>query len=406
MPFPTLALALALAQPAPPVPPEALAPRPVPGGAPLLRWGAPTSCLVRSDGSRARAQCDRATLTCLVAPDAELDPAGAPRGPLERAPACGGPELREEALAADGFRLAPAAAEIAPGWRRDERQRAMQVAFDLDRRLWLGAGYTAGNAPAAGPTATFGIRWDQPSEAGGVRTVLRWRALETRASFDGHLADVLVASVDMSRTHPNPLLRITTLVGTPRRFDLDFDAGWFVELARLESIRTDAGNWYDREAFGPAALTLDLWRSPDLASYVRLRAGAGYEVAEQLRGGAFTPGGGLDLELGLDRAGLHHLRATVLGEAVVPEEKGAFQPKDEARPPLKERRRRLTGTAQYEVVLLAVNDQPLSLVLEARAWQRDDVPGYPTGWRFEATSWLRFNLGAPAPRGAPAQDRL
>lgn len=407
MPLLTAVLALALAQAAPLPDAAALRPRLVPAGSPLLRWGVPTACLVRADGTRWRAQCDRPALTCLVAPDTELSGEGEPQTSLERAPPCAGAELREDALLADGFRLVPAAAEVPPGWRRDERQRAMQVAFDLGRRVWLGAGLVAGNLPAKGAEATFGVRWDVPAALWGAPSLFRLHALETRAALDGDMADLLVASVDASRAYPSPLLRITTFVGRPRRFDPPLYAGFVVEVARLETLRTEAGTWYDREAFGPVALTLDLWRSHDLASFVRLRAGAGYEQAEQLEGAAWTPGGGLDLELRLDRAGLHHVRASLLGEAVLPESSGAFQPPEgSARARLPDHRRRLTGAAQYELVLLAVNDQPLSAVVDLRAQQRDDVPGYPTGWRFEAIAGLRFSFGAPAPRDAPAQDHL
>ncbi len=424
-----LALAFALGQPIPPPadattePPAraALTPEPsagpagpagpapalVPTGAPVLRPDRESRCFERPGGRIWRAQCDPATKTCLVAPDAELSREGDPRTGLDRAPPCVTPGWREQELLAQGYRIAPALAETPPGWRRDERQRIMQVNFDLNRRFWLGAGYGGGSLPFAGTgEATAGLRWDLPFGWGGAPALARLRALETRAVFDGDFVDFTLAGIDASRAYPSPLLRITTFIGRPRRFDPPLFLGFWIEAVRVETAHVASGGWFDRTEIGATALTLDLWRSHDLGSFVRLRGGAGYEVTDRLDGAAWVPHAAVDADVGLDRGGFHHLRATAMQEWLATTGAGGYQPKDGALPRLPGSRSRLTAKAEYEVILLAVNDQPISAVLDVRGVKRNDLPAFPTGWLYQATASLRFNLWAPPRRDAPAQERL
>ncbi len=409
----------AVAEPAPPVQPLPLAePRLVaaPGkqaaaalvkpGAPALVPGRTSRCFERAIGGRWRAQCDANGKRCLVAPDAELSAEGLAVAGLERVPACVTPGWREDDLAGQGYAIVPALAEAPAGWIRDERQRVMQVSFDLNRRFWLGAGWGAGGLPGSGAgEATAGIRWDYPFRLLGAPALARMRFLETYAAFDGDYAEATAFAVDASRAYPSPLIRITTFVGKPRRFDPPLYVGLWAEVARLETFRTETG-WFDRTGVASAAVTLDLWRSRDLASFVRLRAGAGYESAEQLDGAAWVPHGAVDLQLGIDRDGFHGVRFTALAERLLTTGTGDYQPKDAAVPRLPDGRTRLTAKAEYEVILLAVNDQPVTAVLDARVQKRNDVPGLPTGWEAQGTASLRFSFWAPAPRGAVAQEKL
>jgi hypothetical protein len=405
--------ATSAAPPVPAVPPARTAPAPaprprlVPEGAPALHLERTTRCFDRGDGSRWRAQCDALSRTCLVAPDAELGSDGAPRGELERVPACVAPGWREDDLAAQGYRMVPALAETPPGWRRDDRQRLMQVTFDLNRRVWIGGGYAGGDFPwSKQGVGEAGVRWDAPFRWAGAPAIARFRALETNVAFDGKFAELTAFGVDVSRAYPTPLLRLTTFVGAPRRFDLPLEVGGWLEALHAETVRTASHRWFDRLSLGSAAVTLDLWRSADLGSFLRLRGGAGYETADQLGGGAWVPLAAADLEGVLDRGGFHNVRAGFLAEWVRPAGGSRYQPKDGNAPLLPEHRRRLTGKLEYEWIFLAVNDQPLSLVLEGRAQQRDDVPDLPTRWLFQGTAAMRFSLFAPARRNAPVQEAL
>jgi hypothetical protein len=389
------------------VPVKPPAPARVAPGAPVLRLDRTSRCFERSGGGRWRAQCDSATKTCLVAPDAELDSDGRPHGDLERVPGCVLPGWREEELVAQGYAIVPALAEAPPGWWRDDRQRLVQVNFDLARRIWLGAGYGAGSFPWSDQgEGTAGVRWDLPFRWLRAPALLRVRALETFVGFDGEHGDFTLLGLDASRTYPSPLIRITTFVGRPRRFDPPLFVGAWLEAVRAESLRAESGRWFDRLSFGALALTVDLWRSRDLASFVRLRGGAGYERAEQLEGGAWTPQGAADLDLTLSGDGRHHARASFLAEWIRPADSDDFQPSDPGAPRLPSSRERYTGKVEYEVIFLAVNDQPLSLVLDGRAQRRDDVPDLPTRWHWQGTASLRFNLWAPPRRGAAVQAKL
>jgi hypothetical protein len=388
--------------------PTAKAPPParVKDGAPALRPDRTTRCFERPIGGQWRAQCDATTKRCLVAPDAELSAEGEPATGLDRAPACTAPGWREEELTAQGYEMVPALAESPPGWQRDERQRVMQVSFDLNRRVWLGAGYGVGSLPGSDTgKATAGVRWDVPFRLGRAPALARIRAFETFAAFSGDAVDFTLVGIDASRAYPSPLVRITTFVGRPRRFDPPLFVGGWLEAVRAESLHTDAG-WLDRTEIGAAALTLDLWRSRDLASFVRLRGGAGYEVADQLDGAAWVPHAAVDADLSLDRGGFHHLRLTALSEWLVTTGTNDYQPEDAAAPRLPEDRTRLTAKVEYELIVVAVNDQPISVVLDARAQKRDDVPGLSSDWKAQGTASVRFNLWAPARRDAPVQEKL
>jgi hypothetical protein len=384
-------------------PPPAL----VAEGAPALRLDRASRCFERPGGGRWRAQCDATTKTCLVAPDAELSADGEQRTELDRAAPCILPGWREEDLVPQGYRIVEALAEAPPGWQRDERQRLMQVNFDLARRIWLGAGYGLGSFPWTDQgEATAGVRIDVPFRMAGAPALARIRALETYVGFDGTYGDFTAFGIDASRAYPSPLVRVTTFVGRPRRFDPPLFVGGWLEAVRVESLRTETGRWYDRLSFGAVALTLDVWRSRDLASFVRLRGGAGYEQVEDLTGGAWTPQAAADLDMTLDRDGFHHARASFVSEWIRPVSSGDLQPEDEALPRLPGGRHRYTAKAEYEWIFLAVNDQPLSLVLDGRAQRRNDVPGLPTRWHFQGTASVRFNLWAPPRRDAPVQEKL
>jgi hypothetical protein len=106
------------------------------------------------------------------------------------------------------------------------------------------------------------------------------------------------------------------------------------------------------------------------------------------------------------RGGFHHARAPFLTEWIRPAGSEDFQPEDPAAPRLPDDRTRYTAKAEYEWIFLAVNDQPLSLVVDGRAQSRNDVPDLPTKWHFQGTASVRFSLWAPPRRDAPAQEKL
>src|SRR5262249_33762142 len=115
---------------------------------------------------------------------------------------------------------------------------------------------------------------------------------------------------DISHRFFDPLLRITTFVGPPQRHDLTLDMGLWSEAGGLEMRHTDLG---DSQLYrhATAQVTLDLWQSANLDSFVRLRAGGGLEGQHDDINGyrsALTESSALEVDTVLDDAGFHNLK--------------------------------------------------------------------------------------------------
>jgi hypothetical protein len=369
-------------------------------GAPALEWGTPSRCVDRGNVYY-RAQCDDATRRCLAAPDAELDDRAEATSTLERAPPCVGPSLSLPELSSRGYTIVPALAESPPGWYRDERQRVVQVDFDLNARYFLGGGWTAQSSGpwSGGFVVSGGGRFDRPFTWWQAPALARMHFLEGWGSVDGKRGELLVFGLDASRAYPTPLLRITTFFGKPRIYDPPLYFGIWAEALRLEALKTTTGNTYDRQAPIAAALTLDMWRSTDLSDFVRVRLGGAYEESEGGKWASWAPHAALEGEVTLGRSGFHHLRASAETELVT----GSGQGLPVA---LANDRHRVTLKAEYEFILFAINNQPISLAVEAKGQKRDDVPDYPTDWIAQAGVQLRFSTWAPPRRDAKTQDSL
>jgi hypothetical protein len=138
-------------------------------------------------------------------------------------------------------------------------------------------------------------------------------------------------------------------------------------------------------------MTFDLWQSSNIESFARLRTGVGFErlYTEDAVGGnrsAFTGSSALELDWILDRAGHHNLKAVASIE--VPR---YFDPVEDTGKTARRARARIN----YEAIVLALNDQPLSVTLGAGGERRNDLPGIKDDWAFVADAGLRFSLWAP-----------
>jgi hypothetical protein len=351
----------------------------------------PVLCVDRAaDGQRWRVQCDDRSKTCLWAPDGEVDSAGAIARDLERARPC--LPVAESFLAerrSRGYRLVRGLVDAPHGWERDERGRVIQVNFDLKRRLYLGASWAprriAGQGDAGRAAIDFGVFIWEHVHGKRSPTRHRLRLVEGEAHLAPYGGELVVAHYDVSRRFDDPLLRITTFFGRPRRTDVTLHLGGWIELGSLELHRTDVGDarlW----RLATAHATLDLWQSADLESYARVRGGLGVEgaSADDLPDRtAITPGGALESDLTLDRRGFHHVGAEIVHERprYVDGTEGTAE--------------RTRARLHYELIVLAINDQPLSLRLSAGAERRDDIPGLPDRWALTANAGLRFSLWAP-----------
>jgi hypothetical protein len=351
----------------------------------------PVLCVARPTESHAwRVQCDEKSKTCLWAPDGELGSDGKVQRDLER----GRPCVPTDASLIDerrsqGYRIVRALPDAPYGWQRDERGRVFQVNFDLKRRLYLGASWAPrtidGDTDGGGAAIDFGLLvWEHLNRSRSP-TRHRVRLVEGEARLAPYSGQLVLAHYDVSRHYANPLLRLTTFIGRPRRADVTFHLGGWIEAGALELHKTDAGDhrlW--RIATGH--VTVDLWQSADLESYARLRGGVGVEGASHddlADRTAVTPGAAIESDFTLDRRGFHHVGAEVAYERprYVDGAEGSAE--------------RTRARVHYELIVLAINDQPLTLRLSAGGERRDDIPGLADKWALTANAGLRFSLWAP-----------
>src|SRR5262245_59151137 len=250
---------------------------------PIMDHDNPVECVKDKEGQVWRIQCNEATRVCLYAADDELDAAGNRHKPLERTRECTREGVFDRAkLEADGYRMVPGRADAPWGWTRDERGRVFQINFDLRRRLYFGVGYTPQklidnidnpfqNKRSSLDFGLFVFDWLSDD-----RTRHRLRLMEGNVHVEPFSAEVVVAHYDMSHRFLDPLLRITTFVGEPQRHDLTLDLGLWTEAGGLEIHPTPTGNstiW--KHATG--MVTIDLWQSTRLDSFLRVRTGMGLE---------------------------------------------------------------------------------------------------------------------------------
>jgi hypothetical protein len=276
----------------------------------------------------------------------------------------------------------------------------MQVSFDLQQRLWLGASYAprrrASGRTELGPVAfDFGLaaQWYAPDG----RTRHRIATLDGEARINPFALDVTAVRYDLSHAYDIPLLRLTTLWREPARHDLILNVGLYGELGRMQiEPLADGGN--HQLTLGSVQPTLDLWQSWDLRSYLRVRVGPVAHLrfgpwGDQARLVGSVPETALEGSFILGKRALQEARFRVRGAWL---RKLASSPVPLARDWL------IDGEASYEIVLLAINDQPVSLRFAGRLGTHDRPPeaavdpaasGRTLEWT--ATGGLRISFFSP-----------
>jgi hypothetical protein len=313
--------------------------------------------------------------------------------PLERARECTGDEAFDPAkYEAMGFKMQPARADAPWGWTRDDHGRVFQVDFDLHRRIYFGFGYTPRKIienplESTRTSFDFGLFIADWLQTGKTPTRHRLRLVEGQVHLQPFAAELTLVHYDMSHRFLDPLLRITTFVGKPARHDLTIDLGLWTEAGGLEVRRTAVGD-SQLMRHATAQVTLDLWQSANLESFLRVRTGAGLEGQHDDVNGyrsGVTWSSALDFDSVLDDHGFHNLRFELAHEVpryFTPYQNDVFV-------------QRLRARVQYEAIVLAINDQPLTLKLAAGGEKRNDIPGIPDHWAFVLDAGLRFSLWAP-----------
>lgn len=367
--------------------------------APMMDPQRPVQCVRDVSGEEWRIQCNDDTKRCIYAPNQELDSRGRRVKPLERAQRCSvdARPFDKAALKARGYTLVQGKPDAPHGWMRDDRGRVFQVNFDLKKRMYIGGGW----APQ--------LRLDEPidrtrsnidfglfvwEETYGWRrpTRHRIRAVQGQVHLAPFSGEVVLAHYDLSHRFLDPLLRVTTFVGTPRRHDLYLDLGMWTEAGNLEVHHNALADGGDATLwrFGVAQVTLDIWQSERMDSFARVRTGTGVErLYTETMGdrSAVTASSAFEIDSVLDDRGFHNLHLQLSHEApryFVPHPKtGRYG-------------NRMKARFEYELIALAINDQPLSLTLGASGEKRDDLPGAVSDkWAFVADVGARFSLWAP-----------
>jgi hypothetical protein len=283
---------------------------------------------------------------------------------------------------------------------RDELGRIFQTEFDMNRRLWLGASWR--------PTYATAERYELGRVGFDLGLRSEWLSWDTRTRHRLHLVEgeLLVNPLsargrlvryDGSLESGTPLLRVTTF-WPPERHDLFANMGWFLDGLGFELFpRASPDETFLRVgAVGP---TLDLWHGLDLSDFFRLRLGGAFDdllwlTDTTIHRPAVTPLASLELDALVDQAGLHRITVeTGLELPVVWDGEGA-EPAA---------RIRFLNEAAYELVLVAINDQPLSLRAAVGGGYRSDVQEAYAGWELDASAGLRFSFWAPAPDAAAAR---
>jgi hypothetical protein len=363
------------------------------GDLPIMDPARPIACAKDKEGKVWRLQCDHAAKVCLYAPDEELDAEGRRVKPLERARDCAFDPFDRARLEASGYAIRAGRADAPFGWTRDARGRVFQINFDLKRRMYFGAAYSPQKIlenplQSARTSIDYGLFVFETRTLGRSPMRHRIRLLEGDVHLEPFTAELTVAHYDVSRRFFDPLVRITTFAGTPQRHDLHLNLGMWTEVGGLEIHKTDLGHsqlW----KHASAQLTLDLWQSADQSSFARVRTGMALEGQYTDVTGyrsALTAGSAFELDCVLDAEGFHNLRLEIAHEMpryFIPLERTG------------KLAQRMHARLLYEAIILAINDQPLTLKLAAGGEKRDDIPGIPDQWAFVMDAGLRFSLWAP-----------
>lgn len=275
------------------------------------------------------------------------------------------------------------------GYMRDKNGRLFQVTFDMRKRFYIGSHW----APVFNQSDMdlqrvgfdFGFRTYNYRSYRNKRH--RIKLLEGNVSMAPVDFNILLFGYDLGIDRKEPAVWLTTFIGKPRRWDFGADIGWGMRLLRMDYHPMLSDNYIDLENVN-FYVAWELHHAKRLANYVRFAIGPAYgqlltgKEGESARHSIY-PKASLEAEFQVGKTGRHHIGFELTGEA---------------RPYFDEIRTiyyRGLGRAFYEAVVLAVNDQPISLYLEGKAQYREDIPDAPEEWEYRGMAGLRFSFWAP-----------
>lgn len=374
---------------------------------PHLDWDKPVRCLLGPDGKLVRVQCDPATQRCLVAPNTTRE-----GSELRRIKSCDthGSGHAYAALQRANAVFVPAIAEAPHGYARSKEGRAYQVQFDLLDRVYVGAAWaptflrndTPGSAPPGFPLGRGRVEMGMSASVLSPRGRSRhdFRVLEGAASFGDLQLSGLVFAYDYQHIHKRPAFWVTTFLGDPKLHPVPIPLGWGFRTIKIEDRPPGSRRGLDVEAV-ETHVSWNPIQSRDLYSHLRLEAGADVGVRLPDRTEGVSPGNwyvgptaAVRSRLALGAGGLHYL----------------FINLDYGRPMLVAGDRagrsaqKVVGSVAYEGVLLAINDQPISLRVAGNGGVYDDPITRERTVELGGTAGLRFSFWAPPRSFEPIPD--
>jgi len=292
-----------------------------------------------------------------------------------------------------------AVTEVDDSWTVDDVGRRFRVAFDPGSRWMLGAGYAAGRTagtgwagPAAGQVETgllFRHIMDFPDEESAWK--LYHEVLVTRVWL-GDLGTLPVPRLEAT-LYRSAYLRwqregfITVPTSPPRRLRFPLNIGLDTVVGRFETVPPETGLAARLELLR-AHFLLDAWRSRDLGLYAEFGLGLGYDL---WLAGRFADGGGLGVEHlvspGSDfTAAVRYETADGLHAVEARGSCGYWWSN------VRGWGLRAQAAASYELIWLAIDDQPLSGYVEASYRYEPLLPDPAAAHEFRAVLGLRFGV--------------
>lgn len=375
---------------------------------PTLDWDKPVSCLMNDKGEPVRVQCEwtPAGRRCLVAPN--VLPSGEP---LEGVQPCTDQGFGYASVATKGVTIVPANPEVQPGYVRSAAGRPYQVQFDLLNRFYFGLGWAPtfhrdrvgvdAVAPFSRAQAEMGMHVSLLSPSGRSRYDLR--LFEGSVMLTDFEVQGTLFALDYQHLHRRPSFWVTSFFGEPRIHPISSPLGGGFRLLTLRDRPASNRSVVDTE-IGEVHMAWNPWQSSDLYSHLRIEGGAALgkfwpqrdEVTKNLGGGAWYAGptAAVRLRASLGQGGLHYVFADV----------EYMRPRHLDGPRAGTWFNRFGTTLAYEGVLLAIDDQPISLRVGASGVVRDDLIDGNATYELKLTTGLRFSLWAPPRKFEPLKE--
>ncbi|MBT9556906.1 MAG: hypothetical protein IV100_12800 [Myxococcales bacterium] len=290
----------------------------------------------------------------------------------------------------------PAAGVAQPTWATDAEGRRFRQVFEPASRIHLGGNWRFGASGTQDVSLSSGELELGLAFAyldGDPETGVAWKHYHELLGGELHLKAGGPAVLGTGLLYHGRFVRwardgsITIPTSPPTQIPFPMNIGVDVTVG---SVRATGGSDVGLEIGALASeILLDVWRSPRLGVYAQFGVGPTWDVRLRLDPDSAVVGavehvvapfsqGSFELRY-TTMTGLHTVRARGTGGWYWSSESG-FGP-------------RATAVASFETIVLAVNDWPLSVAVEAE--YRYDGLGEPLGREHEWSGTVGLRLGAP-----------